>query len=96
MIIDDKECEIEEKYKVKNYYKDILQIKLKGINNITNISCMFNGCSSLFSLPDISKWNTININNMSYMFNGCSLLLSLPDISKWNINNATNMNGMFF
>ena len=47
---------------------------------------MFYECSSLSSLPDISKWNTNNIKNMSLMFNECSSLSSLPDISKWNIN----------
>ena len=59
MIILNGEYEIMEKYKVKKYNNNILKIKLKGINNITNMSDMFNGCSSLSSLPDISKWNTI-------------------------------------
>ena len=38
------------------------------------MSFMFDGCSSLSSLPDISKWNINNLNTMSYMFSGCSLL----------------------
>ena len=57
---------------------------------------LFNGCSSLGSLPDISKWNTKNVTNMEYMFNGCSSLVSLPDISKWNIKNIKDMSNMFF
>ena len=56
---------------------------------------MFNKCSSLSSLPDISKWNTNNVTNMSYMFRSCSSLSSLPDISKWNTNNVNNMSSMF-
>ena len=48
---------------------------------IKDISYIFYECSSLLSLPDISKWNTNNVNNMSYMFSGCSSLKSLPDIS---------------
>ena len=56
---------------------------------------MFAGCSSLSSLPDISKWNTNNVTNMSKMFCGCSSLSSLPDISKWNINNTTNIRDMY-
>ena len=56
--------------------KDILEIKLKGITNITNASCMFYKCSSLSSLPDISKWNTSNVTNMSCMFYDCFSLLS--------------------
>ena len=52
---------------------------------------MFRNCSSLISLPDISKWNTNNVKNMFGMFNNCSSLLSLPDISKWNTNNVADM-----
>ena len=40
---------------------------------------MFDGCSSLISLPDISKWNTNNVNDMSYMFWGCSDKLNIPE-----------------
>jgi len=36
---------------------------------------MFNGCSSLISLPDISKWDTKNV-NMSNMFDKCHNLLN--------------------
>ena len=46
------------------------------------MSSMFEGCSSLSSLPDISKWNTNNATNMSSMFYECFSLLSLPDILK--------------
>ena len=53
---------------------------------------MFNGCSSLISIPDISVWNTENIEDISHMFSGCSSLTSLPDISKWNTKNIKNMN----
>ena len=56
---------------------------------------MFFRCSSLSSLPDISKWNTNNDIYMNGMFYGCSSLSSLPDISKWNTNNAKDKNGMF-
>ena len=59
------------------------------------MSYMFNECSSLLSLPDISKWNTNNVTNMSYMFYECSSLACLPDISKWNIINICNVNFMF-
>ena len=53
---------------------------------------MFNKCSSLISLPDISKWNTNNVTDMSCLFYGCSSLTNLPDISKWKIDNVTNLN----
>ena len=43
------------------------------------MSWMFCGCSSLVSLPDISKWNINKVINMRNMFWGCKLLKSLPD-----------------
>ena len=54
--------------------------------------CLLDRCSSLSSLPVISKWNTNNVTNMNDLFFGCSSLKSLPDISKWNTNNVINMN----
>ena len=34
------------------------------------MSFMFYECSSLSSLPDISKWDTKNVTNMCSMFEG--------------------------
>ena len=96
MKINDKEYEISENYNITNYNNNELEIKLKGIHNITNMSYMFNKCKSLSLLPNISKWNTNNVTDMSYMFNECKSLSSLPDISKWNTNNVTNMYDMFY
>ena len=96
MIINNKEYEIKEEYNVENYNNNILEIKLKGINKITDMRFMFYECSSLISLPDISKWNTSNITYMNYMFYKCSSLIFLPDISKWNVSNVKNMNYMFY
>ena len=59
------------------------------------MSDMFYNCSSLSSLPDISKWDTKNITNMSCMFYNCSSLSSLPDISKWELNQELNTYQMF-
>ncbi len=61
MIIDNKEYELEVKFNIKNYNNNILNIKLKGIDIITDMSWMFSGCYSLSSLSDISKWNINNI-----------------------------------
>jgi len=70
------------------YYKDISSLSPLAnyeINKIKKdiyiIGDMFNNCSLLESLPDISKWNTNNVTNMRDLFNNCSLLESLPDIS---------------
>jgi len=55
MIIDNKEYELSKKYNVKRRNNNKLKIILEGINNVTNMRSMFCGCSSLSSLPDISK-----------------------------------------
>ena len=47
MIIDNKEYEITEKFDIKNCTNNELKIKLKGIDNITNMSYMFAWCTSL-------------------------------------------------
>ena len=54
-----KEYELNEYFNIDNLNinNNIIAIKLIGINNIINASYMFFECSSLISLPDISKWN---------------------------------------
>ena len=75
--------------------EDILEIKLKGINQITNLSCMFDYCENLISLPNISKLDTSKFTDMSSIFSICQSLIPLPDISKWDTSNVTNMSSMF-
>ena len=75
---------------------DTFKIILKGINNSKDLSGMFEDCSSLLSLPDISNWNTSEVTNMSNMFSYCRSLISLPNISHWEISNVTDMNKIFF
>ena len=73
-----------------------LEIKLIGIMNITNMNHMFSGCSTLFSIPDISNLNTTNVKYMNSMFRGCKSLSSLPDISKWNMSNVWDYADIFY
>ena len=96
IIFEDKEYKLQEDFELNdNYNKETLEIKLRGINNITNMSSIFAICQSLSSLPDLQKWNTKNITDMSFIFAGCKNLESLPDISIWNTSNVTNMSGIF-
>ena len=86
MIIDNKEYEITEQYNIENYINNELKIKLKGINNIIDLSHMFRECRSLSFLSDISKWNTNNVTDMKYMLYGCSNIIFLKGIkTKFNI-----------
>ena len=56
---------------------------------------MFERCSSLYYIPDISVWNTPKIENINHMFSECSSLLKAPDISKWNQKNVNNKYDIF-
>ena len=103
IIVCDKEFELESHINVKNKKLNdgILEIKLKGIKYITDMSDMFKGEKyweqiPLLSLPEISNWNTQNVTNMSNMFSYCESLKSLPDISKKNTINVHNMNDIFY
>ena len=71
-----------------------LEIKLKGIKNIVDISHMFDSCEEIFDLK-ISKFDTSNIINMNSLFKSCLKLRKLPDISKWNVKNVTDMSYLF-
>ena len=85
-----KKCKIvykNKEYELKEYINDIdkkynnkdeIKIKLKGINKVTNMSGMFDGCKTLSSLPDISKWDTSKVTNMSDMFSNCKKSLNFP------------------
>ena len=60
-----------------------------------SLAYLFYNCSSLTSLPDISKWNIYDVVTLKGIFSGCSSLKSLPDISKWDLNNVYDISEMF-
>ena len=64
--------------------------------NIIDLGHIFEGCNSLISLLDISKWNTSSVKSMNSIFSRCKSLKSLPDISKWNTEKVRDMESMFF
>ena len=78
--------------------ENIISINISNFNtsNVIDMSYMFNGCSNLSNISDISFFNTINVTDMSYMFDHCSNISALPDISFFNTINVTNMSHMFF
>ena len=59
-------------------------------SQVTNMSYMFHGCSSLTTVPDM---DTSQVTNMSGMFRGCSSLTSVPDMDT---SQVTNMSPMFY
>ena len=58
------------------------------------MSCLFESCRPLISLPDISTWNTNNITDISGLFHNC-LIEKIHDISKWNTNSVTDISYLF-
>ena len=95
MFIDGKEYEISKKFDITNYDKEKLEIKLKGINKVTDMSCMFSGCSTLISIENFTNLNTSKVTNMNSMFSGCSSLLTIPDISNWDVSNVEDLSCLF-
>ena len=60
---------------------------------VTDMSYMFDNCSSLTSL-DVTHFNTANVTNMSSMFSSCPSLTSL-DVTHFNTAKVTDMSYMF-
>ena len=99
-------CELDvfgERYELNSHFnesdiklkKNTFKIKLIGINKITNLSGMFEGCTSLVSVTGFSEFNLTNISDISSVFEECTSLSSLPDISNWNTINIRNMKNLF-
>ena len=74
----------EELLNKKEENKFELEIKLKGIKKIVDISHMFDSCEEIIDLK-ISKFDTSNIINMNSLFYSCKKLNKINDISKWNV-----------
>ena len=79
-------------YLFYNYQGTSLDSILKSLDfsKVTNMSSMFNSCSSLTTIP---LFNTSNVTNMNYMFRSCSNLTSIPLLDT---SNVTNMSSMFY
>lgn len=70
ILFENKEFELNEYFSLEKVKKNSLELNLKGIEKITDMSNIFNSCNSLSSLSDLSEWDTKNISNMSYLFYG--------------------------
>ena len=97
LIINGKKAKLCEFYEEKNTYQinKIINIELIINEELSDLSFMFSGCSSLLNICDISKWNTKSVTRMNNIFSGCKSLLNLPDISNWDVSNVTDMSNMF-
>ena len=73
---------------------NIVGIENLNTSEVTDMSAMFEGCSSLTSL-NLSNFNTSAVTDMSIMFSRCSSLTSL-NLSNFNTSKVTNMSEMFY
>ena len=55
ILYENQEYELQEYFNITNNLNPKLEIKLKGINNIKNMSCLFHECNSLSTLTNLSK-----------------------------------------
>ncbi len=72
---------------------------IEGIENlyteeVTDMSNMFLGCSSLTSI-DVTKFNTAKVTDMSGMFSSCSALSTIYCNDNWKSNVVKESRGMF-
>ena len=85
---------------LKSFFNPLLtnlpDISKWDTSTVTDMSCLFKGCSLLKSLPDISNWNVSEVTDMSEMFANCSSLVELPDLKKWNTPKLLKMQKMFY
>ena len=98
IIYNNYEYELSRKFYLSEISDDSSQfsIKLKGINNIINMSSMFEGCNNIKSIFGLHNFDTSKVINMKNIFYECKNLINLPDISNWNTSNVINMEGMFY
>ena len=97
VIIDKNEEKLSTWWEVDKAYKneEFLEITLKGLTKVTNMSHIFNGCSTLISFDDISNLDMKNVTDISFAFYGCKLVEVMPDISNWDISKVTDMESLF-
>lgn len=79
------------------YYCDNLKITATDVPNftgVTDMSNMFQYCSSITSIPNINQWDTSSVTNMSKMFSSAQNFNG--DLSGWDTSAVTNMNQMFY
>ncbi len=65
---------------------------IPNLTNVSDMSGMFSGCTSLTDVPNINSWNLASVTNLSSTFSGS---VFNGDISNWNTSNVTNMSNMF-
>ncbi|MFC2390975.1 MAG: BspA family leucine-rich repeat surface protein [Bacteroidota bacterium] len=72
---------------------DITATDKPDLSAVTDLTSMFQNCTSLEYNSSINDWDVSNVTNMSQMFAG-ALKFNQP-LNSWNVSNVTNMSQMF-
>ena len=70
-------------------------IQYLNTSEVTDMSSMFSGCSSLVEL-DLLGFETGKVTDMSNMFSGCSSLVTIIVGDGWNTSSVTSSDSMFY
>ena len=95
----DKELELKEFIYItelkQEQEEDEFEIELKLLDNITDLSYMFDSCFSLLSVNDNHIFSGMEISKMDHLFNNCISLTELSFFKEWDISNVTDMSYLF-
>ena len=82
-----------------SYFYACSNLNLSSVSDIlnltgtTNLSRMFQNCTTLTTIQNANSWNVSNVTDMSYMFFGATVFNQ--NIGSWDVSNVTNMEIMF-
>lgn len=80
------ECELKEG-------DNIITLKLK--NDLTYLSFMFMGCSSLKNIEELKYLDVRKSKYLEFMFSYCSLISDISPLRYWDVSNCQRFKGMF-
>ena len=92
MIINNKQYILKENFRSQKYS---LKIKIKFLDIIIFLNCMFKNCDALYSVDNFRNLNTKYLKTIYQLFAYCNSLKYIDDISKWNTSNINNMSFLF-
>ena len=76
--------------------EDEFEIELVLLDYMTDLSHMFDNCSSLLSVNDNFIFSGIKITKMDHLFYNCTSLSELQFFQDWDISKVTDMSYVFF
>ena len=73
---------------LNSQHTDIVEVLGANSTGVTNMTYMFNYCTSIATVP---LFDTRSVSDMSYMFNNCSSLTAVPLFNTSNVKDMTYM-----